>query len=138
MVGEQPTASPQQMRETRLMQGLCEASIRCPSVADHHAGKVFAEQRGGLGIAPTGLNGIHGGVGRRDCPEPLELPRHLPARFIGRHDGTAPDLLSQRRVDRLSLAGRAMDGMDQAAPADRQPTLLAKERRDFAERQAPI
>ena len=96
------------MRQTRLMHRLGEATIRCPPIADDHAAEVLTEQRGRFGIAASCEDRIHGRRGRGGGPEPVQVARDLPARFIRRDDGTAADLRTQRCIGRL--ATRRPDG----------------------------
>ena len=44
-------------------------AIRCPAVADDHAGEVGAEQIGDLRIAASGLDLVDGRLGGRHDPQ---------------------------------------------------------------------
>ena len=61
---------------------------------------------------------------------------HAPARFVDGDDGAAADGGAQRVIGGLQLAGRAVDGVHQAAARDRQPAAVAQQRRDLAVGQA--
>jgi hypothetical protein len=88
-------------------------------------------------IAASGEDGVRwSSVSSRS--KPLQLPADLPARFIGRDDGAPAHLLAQGRIGGLRLARRAVDGMHQPTARHRQPVLLAKQCRDFAEREAQL
>ena len=129
---------PQQMRETGLMHRRREAPVRGPAIADEDAGEVLPEQGGGLRIPPATLDRVHGGVRCGDRPEPVQAPSDPPPGFVGRDDGAAPNLLTQRGIRGLRLTCRPMHGVHQAAARHREPVLLVQQRRDLAERQAEL
>jgi hypothetical protein len=138
MIGlQQPTAS-EQMRETGLVDRLRETPIRRPAIADDDAGEVLAEQRRGFGKPAAGLNRVDGRRWRRDGPQPLQRPTDLPAGLIGCDDGTPADRLTERVIRGLRLSRSAVDRVHQTAARNGQPILLAKERRDLAERQTEL
>lgn len=138
MIGlQQPTAS-EQMRETRLVDRVCEAPIGRPAVADHHTGEVLAEQRRGFGKPAARLDRVDGRVRRGDGPKPLQRAGDLPAGLIGCDDGTPADRVAERVIRGLRLPRGAVHRVHQAAARHGQPILLAKERRDLAERQAEL
>ena len=132
IVEKQHATPPQQVCETRLMGGLFELPIRLPAVALQDARVVDADHGRRLRQSAAGLNRIDGRLGRDERPEPLEVGVHAPARFIRGDDRTAADRRPQRRIRRLRLARRAMDGVDQSAARDRQTEAVAQQRRDFA------
>jgi len=138
MIGlQQPTAS-EQMRETRLVDGVREAPIGRPAVADDHAREIFAEQRRGVGKSAARLNRVDRRLRRGDRPEPLQRAGDLPAGLIGGDDGTPADRVAERVIRGLRLTCGTVHRVHQAAARDGQPILLVKERRDLAERQAEL
>ena len=138
MVGlQQPTAS-EQVRETRLMDRVGEAAIGRPAIADDHAGKVLAEQRCGFGKPAARLNRVDGCLRRCDGPEPLQRAGDLPAGLIRCDDGTPADRVAERVIRGVRLTRGAVHRVYQAATRHGQPILLAKERRDLAERQTEL
>src|SRR5712691_9036958 len=138
MIGlQQPTAS-EQMRETRLVDGVREAPIGRPAIADDHAGEILAEQCRSFGKPAARLNRVNGRLRRCDSPEPLQRAGDLPAGLIGRDDRTPADRIAERGIRGLRLTSGAVHRVHQAAARDGQPILLAKERRDLAERQAEL
>src|SRR5229473_5598171 len=138
MIGlQQPTAS-EQMRKTRLVDGVRETPIGRPAVADDHAGEILAEQRRGFGKPAARLNRVDGRIRRGDRPEPLQRAGDLPAGLIGCDDGTPADRVAERVIRGLRLTCGAVHRVHQTAACDGEPILLAKERRDFAERQAEL
>src|SRR5262249_48778026 len=74
-----------------------------------HTVKVGAEDRGGLGKAATRLNRIqdHRRGGKR--PQPLQVPRDLPARFVRAHDRARPNRVAERLISRRGLSGLPCD-----------------------------
>jgi hypothetical protein len=81
MLADQRATASQQVRETRLMDGAGESTIRRPAIADHHAGEVGAEYRGRLLKAAPTLNRVPRGVGRRERPTTSAAARRLSSRF---------------------------------------------------------
>src|SRR5262252_4219384 len=104
-------AAADQMRQTGLMAGVVELPIRRPAVAHQHAGEIGAEHRCGFVKAASMLNRIDDGRRRREGPQPPELARDFPTRFIGTDDRTPAYLLTQGVVRRLRLPRRAMEGV---------------------------
>jgi hypothetical protein len=138
MIGlQQPTAS-EQMRETGLMDRPRETPIGRPAIADDDAGEVLAEQRRCFAKPTAGLNRVDGRVRRRDRPEPLQRPGHLPAGLIGCDDWTPADGFAERVIRGLCLPRCAVHGVHEAAARHGQPILLAKECRYLAERQTEL
>lgn len=138
MIGLQQPTPPQQMRQTGLMDRVCEAAIRRPPVADDHAGERPAEQSHRFRIATTGLDAIDRGVRRRDRPEPVQTAGDFPAGFIRRHHRAAANLVAERDVRGPCLPRGAMHSVHQAAARDGQAVLLAKQGRDLAEREPEL
>ena len=58
----------------------------------------------------------------------------LPARFIGGHDGAAADLGTQRRITGCRPTRETMERADEGASGHTEPTLVAEQRDDLAER----
>ena len=61
-----------------------------------------------------------------------------PPGFVGTHDGTAANVLAERRVGRGGHAGRTMQRVHEAPGRHPQPETLAQQRRDFLERHARV
>ena len=137
MVGAERATPAEQVRQTALVQRVGEAAIRRPSVADQHAG-VVAQDRGCVVKAAPGTNRIHGGLGRRERPQPVQHGADTPAGFIGRNDGTLADLGAQGAVGRGGHARRAMQGLDEVARGDSEPEAIAQQQRDLLERHADV
>jgi hypothetical protein len=87
-------ASPNHVRETRLMRRLIELAIRCPAVADEGAVEVGAKDRRGFVEAASVLNGVDDGARGRKDPQPPEPPPDFPAGLI-RTDDRAPAIWSR-------------------------------------------
>jgi hypothetical protein len=107
-------AAADQMRETGLMAGLLKLAIQCPSVAHQDALEVGTQDRRRFVEAAAMLNGIDHGRRGREGPQPPELARHFPARFIGTHNRAAAHLLAQGLVGRRRLPGGAVERMRDA------------------------
>ncbi len=138
IVEQQDPALPQQIGETGLMGGVGELATRLPAIPHQDAGILGADHGGRLGEPAAGLNRVDGRFRRDEGPEPLQIGRHAPARFIGRHDRAAPHRRAQRVVGRLGLPRRAAHRVDQAARRDRQPEALPPQPRDLAIRQPEV
>lgn len=126
------------MRQTRLVLGGVELAIRLPPVAHQDARVIEADHRRGLRETPPGLNGIHRGLRGHEGPEPPEVGRDTPARFIGRHDRTATHGRPQGLVRGLRVARRPANRVHQSAGGDGQPEALAPQARDPRIRQPEI
>ena len=138
VIGAQHPTPAQQMRETRLMQGLSELAIRCPSVADQHAVERGAEHGGGVRETATGPNGIHRGVGRRIRPEPVQHRADAPAGFIGTDHRAPSHLIAERGVRRGRHARGAMEHVHEPTRCNAQPKALAQHQGDLLERDAEV
>ena len=126
------------MRETGLMCRVFEAAIRHPAVAHEDAGKIGAEQRRGFRKSAPRLNDIHGRLGRRRRPQPLQVRIHFPSGLIGCDDGTSADLLAEGFIRRGGALRGPTHGMHEAAGRDRESPPLAKQRGNLAERQSEL
>jgi hypothetical protein len=115
-----------------------ETPIGRPAIADNHASEILAEQRRGFDKPAARLNRVDGRIRRGDSPEPLQRAGDLPAGLIGGDDGTATDRVAERVICGLRLPRGVVHRVHQAAARHGQPILLAKERRDLAERQAEL
>jgi hypothetical protein len=132
---EQPTST-QEMRETRLMIGVHEATVRRPTVTGEHAREVCAQRRDGIAKPATGANRVDRGRWSGERPEPVQGARHFPPRLVRTHDRTAPDLRTQGVVRRGRARRRAGTEMDERTARDAQTESIAEERDDVRERQA--
>lgn len=132
---EQPTPA-QQMRETRLMIGVQEATVRRPSIACEHAREILAEDRRGIAKPTAAPNGVDRGVGGGERPEPVQRPRDLPSRLVGADDRTAADLGTQRVVRRGGARRRTGTDMHQRPAGHADAEAISKQRDDVGERQA--
>lgn len=138
VIAHQQATTPEQMRETGLMQGRVEAAIGRPTVADERAGELRPQDRGGLFVASPRQNGVDGRVRGRERPEPLQPAADFPAGLIGGDHVAAPDLGAQRLVGGTGPIGRAMQGVHEPARGDVQTKSVTKQRADFGERQAQL
>ena len=138
MVGAERAAPAEQMRQTALVQRVRESAIGRPSIADQHAAEVRAQDRGRVVKAAPGTNRIHGGLRRRERPQPVQHGADAPAGFIGTDDGTPADLGTQGGVGRGGHARRAMQGVDEAARRDPESEAVAQQRRDLLKRHADV
>src|SRR5438552_5839207 len=75
--------------ETGLVRGVRELAVRRPAVADLDAAVAGAGDRGGLGVAAAGLDGVDGHVARDEDPEPPQPPADFPPGLVGGNDRTA-------------------------------------------------
>ena len=73
MIANQRSTSSQQMREARLMDGVCKTPIRRPAVADQHPVKVRSQHGSRLFEAAPGLDRVDGRVRRGEAPQPLQV-----------------------------------------------------------------
>ncbi len=138
MVQHHRATAAEQMRQTRLVRGLCKLAVGRPAVALQDAGIVSAEHGGGLCKTAPVLNRIDGRLRGHEGPEPLEVAADLPAGFMGRDDGTAADRRAEHRVGRLRLARGAMDGVDQSATRNGESEAIAQQLHDLAEGEAEL
>jgi hypothetical protein len=109
MVDAQLAAEAQQVRQTRLMQGVAEVPIGRPAVAHEHAGIVGAQDARGLGEPPAPVNRVDRGLRGREGPQPMQDAADLPTRFIWRHYRAPAHRGAQGRICRLGLASRPME-----------------------------
>ena len=100
MVGAERATPAEQMRQTALVQRGGESAIRRPPVADQDTGEVRAQDGGRVVKTAPGTNRIHGGLWRRERPQPVQHGADAPAGFIGTDDGTPADLGTQGPVGR--------------------------------------
>ena len=135
--GQVPTAA-QEMGETGLMGRLGKLTIGCPPIPHENPRVLGAQDGSRLSEAAATLNRIHGGVGRREGPQPPALPVDLPTRLIGCHDRTAADGGTQGRVGRPRLAGRPMQRLGDGAWGQGEPEALAQQRRTPGVREAEL
>ena len=138
MVGAERATPAEQMRQTALVQRGGESAIRRPPVADQDTGEVRAQDGGRVVKTAPGTNRIHGGLWRRERPQPVQHGADAPAGFIGTDDGTPADLGTQGPVGRGGHARCAMQGLDEAARRDSEPEAVTQQRRDLLERYADV
>ena len=117
------------------MRRLFELAVRLPAVALQHARVVDADDVRRLREAAARLNGIDGRLAGDEGPEPLQVRRDAPARFIRRYHGTAADRRTQGRIGRVRLARGAVHRVHQPAARDRQAEAIAQQRGDLPVRQ---
>ena len=138
MIAYQVARPPQQMRQTRLMPRVGEATVRGPAVADQDAVIRGPEEGRRLREAPPGLNRIHRRAWRGERPQPVAVAIDLPARFIRGDNRAAADGGAEGRIGGLRLPSGAMQGARDGARGDRQPEAVAEEPGDLAMRHADV
>jgi hypothetical protein len=138
MIADEGATTPEQMRETRLMDRVLKLAIRRPAIAHQDAVEVGAEYCSGLIKAAAPLNRVHRRVRGGKAPQPLQATADFPARFIRRDDRTAANGLAQDPVRGFSVARGATDRVDEPAGGDAQAEAFLKQRRDLAERQPEL
>jgi len=138
VVADQGATPPQQMGETRLMNGLIEAAIGVPAIAHERAGEVRPQDGGRLLEAAPRQDGVDGRVRRGKGPQPVQPAPDFPAGFIGTDDVTLPHLRAQRSIGRPGAIGRAMQRVDEPAGGDGQAKAVAKQGADFPEGQPQL
>jgi hypothetical protein len=131
-------AAAQQVGQTRLVNRLLEAAVRRPAVAYQDAGEVRAEDGGRFVKTAARLNRVHRRLGRSVRPQPLEVPVHFPPGFVGSDHRADAHRLLQCRIRRHGAVCRATGRVHEPAGRDRETESLAKQRRDFAERQPEL
>src|SRR5439155_23361761 len=117
--------------ETGLVRGVRELAVRRPAVADHDAAVAGAEDRGGLGVAAAGLDGVDGHVARDEDPEPPPPPADFPPGLVGGDDRAPPHGHDQRVGGRRTARRHAVQRLHEAARCDRQPAAGAQDRGDL-------
>ena len=107
MVVSKVLATPEQVRQTRLVQRLVEAPIGRPPVADEHAVEVGTQDGEGVVEPAAGADGVDGGVRGGEHPQPVALAADAPAGLVRGDDGarrgparTAPCRPARRRGPR--------------------------------------
>ena len=138
MVGAERATPTEQMRQTALMQRAGEAAIGRPAIADQHAGEVRAQDGGRVVKAPPGANRIHGGLGCRERPQPVQHGTDAPAGFIGTDDGTPPDLSAEGRIRGPRHPRRAMQDLGESSRRHGQPEPVVQQGRDLVQRHAHV
>ncbi len=138
MVAHQRSTSSHQMRETCLMNGVGEAAIRRPAVADQHTIKVRPQHGGRFFEAAPGLDRVDGRVGRGETPQPFQVRGDFPAGLVGADDGTAANGGTQGGIRRFGLSRRTAHRVHEAAAGDGQTEAFAQQRGDLSERQTQL
>ena len=138
MVGAERATPTEQMRQTALMQRAGEAAIGRPAIADQHAGEVRAQDGGRVVKATPGANRIHGGLGCRERPQPVQHGTDAPAGFIGTDDGTPPDLSAEGRIRGPRHPRRAMQDLGESSRRHGQPEPVVQQGRDLVQRHAHV
>jgi hypothetical protein len=138
VIADEEATPPEQMGETRLMNGLIEPAIGRPAIAHDRAGEVGAQDRRGFLEAAPRQNRVDGRVRRGEGPQPVQVAPDFPAGFIRTDDIALTDLCTQGVVGGTRAIGRAMQRVDQPAGGDVQPKSIAKEGADFGERQSEL
>ena len=128
----------EEMRHTRLMQGLRKLPIGRPPIADQDAPEIGAQHAGRLLESAPRQNGVDGRVRRGKDPQPVQRSVDAPARFIGDHHRAGLHRLTERRVRGLRLRRDPMDRAHQGAPRHRQAEAIREHRLDLAERQSEL
>ena len=138
MVVSKVLAAPEQVRQTRLVQRVVEAPIGRPPVADEHGVEVGLQDGERVVETAARADGVDGGVRGGKHPEPVALAADAPAGLVRGDDGCVADLLAQRRVGRLGVAGRAMQHVHQAARGDGQPEPGPEQLGDLRQRDTQV
>ncbi len=138
MIANQRSTSSQQMREAGLMDGLGEAPIRRPTVANQHTVKIRPQHSGRLFEAAPRVDRVDRRVRRGDAPQPLQVRIDFPAGLVGTDDGTAANGFTQRGIRRFGLSRRTAHRVHEAAAGDGQAEAFTHQRGDLPERQAQL
>jgi hypothetical protein len=130
-VEQQDATAAQQMGETRLVRRLMKLPVRLPPVALPDTRTVDADHVRRPGEAAARLNRKDGRLRCDKGPEPLQIGRDAPTRFIGGDHGAAPDGGAQGFIGRLRLTCRAMHRVHHPAARDPPPESVTEQRRDL-------
>lgn len=108
------------------MKGVREAVVGAPAVVMQEAVVVFAQKRGGLREAASGLDGKDGHVfGDRD-PQPVRLRRHAPARLIEPGQQTRARGLHEPVIRRCGVLAQSQHRAADSAATGLQPIAMVQ------------
>lgn len=138
MVQHHGATATEQVSEARLMRGVDKLPVRRPAVALQDAAVAGPEHARRLGKAAPVFDRVGRGVRGGKSPQPVGMAADLPARFIGRDDGTAAHRGAERLVGGLRLTRRAVDRVHQPAAGDGEAEAIAEQRYDAAEGKAAL
>ena len=138
MIADEGATAAEEMRETRLMNGVLKLAIGGPAVAHQDAGELCAEHGGRLIKAASPLNRVDRRLRGGKAPQPLQMAADFPARFIRGDDRTPSDGLAQGAVRGFGQPSGAADRVDETARGDAQAEAFSEQRRDLPERQPEL
>lgn len=138
VIAHQRATAPQQMGETGLVDRVIEAAIRRPAIADERARELRPQDGRRFLVAASRQNRVDGGVGRRKCPQPVQMAADFPAGFIGGDDGALAHVAAQGVIGGTGSVGGAVQGVHEPAGRDGQPKAVTQHGADFGERQPEL